>query len=167
MAQVFFLEKWLTKLKNVSYVGVDINKSFLDFAKSQLIKYPNYKFIQEDAVKVRIPEKFDVIVATSSYHHIKDTEKRAYLENISNRLSNKGILVIYEKLVSKFKEPIGAADSASKLYAERIKYLLKTEKPTEKQLFALFNELYLSAIRKGEYKVSYEISLGGFKIHRV
>ena len=129
----------------------------------------NYKFIHEDAVKVKINDKFDIIVATSSYHHIKDQEKRIYLKNIQNHLSKDGTLIIYEKLVTKFEDSIGAVDSASKLYAERTKYMLKTEKLTEKQIFALFNEMYLSAIRKGEYKVSYkylseDLMATGFKI---
>ena len=151
-----FPRKWLINLTGISYVGVDINKSFIEFAKNQLKGKNNFKFIVDDATNVDLREQFDIVIATSSYHHIKDEEKRRYLNNINTHLKEEGVLIIYEKLVSKFKEPIGAVDSASKLYAERIKYMLQTEKLTEKQLFALFNELYLSAIRKEEYKVSYE-----------
>ncbi|MFH1326842.1 MAG: class I SAM-dependent methyltransferase [archaeon] len=126
-----FPRKWLIKLNNVFYTGVDTNKSFIEYAKKNL-KNKNYEFVLGDATKVKIDDSFDIVIATSSYHHIKDKDKRTFLKNIYNHLKEEGSLIIYEKLVSKFKEPVGAVDSASKLYTERIKYMLKREKLTEK-----------------------------------
>jgi len=147
--------KWLTKLNNIKYVGVDINSNFIKFAREKL-KDNRFSFVVEDSVSFKAGKKFDIVLATSSYHHIKDDKKRDFLKNIFTHLKDNGVLIVYEKIISSFSDKIEAVDSGSKFYLERIKYMMKTEKLSENQLFALFNEQYLTAIRKDEYKVDFQ-----------
>lgn len=151
----FFPRNWLTKLNNIEYIGVDINKNFTNFAKSRLDD-KRFSFVNNDAVSFKSDEKFDIVLATSSYHHIKDSQKRDFLKNIVFHLKNSGHLIVYEKIVESFSNEIEAVDSGTKFYLERIKYMMKTEKLSENQVFALFNEQYLTSIRKDEYKVDFQ-----------
>lgn len=162
---------WLSKLKKIKYLGVDINKDFIEFAKEKL-KDNRFDFLVGNAVSFNAHKKFDIIVATSSYHHIMDKQKRKYLRNISNHLKKGGFLLVYEKMVAPFSNKIEEVDSGTKFYLERIKYMLKKEKLSEPQLFALFNEQYLTSIRKDEYKVDLEffksdINHCGLKINKI
>lgn len=146
---------WLTKLNNIKYLGVDINSNFIKFAKEKL-KDDKFSFVVDDSVTFKTDKKFDIVLATSSYHHIKDDKKRDFLKNISYHLKKDGVLIIYEKIVDSFSDKIEAVDSGTKFYLERIKYMMKIEKLSENQLFALFNEQYLTAIRHEEYKVDFQ-----------
>ncbi|MBS3094321.1 class I SAM-dependent methyltransferase [Candidatus Pacearchaeota archaeon] len=150
-----FPRKWLTKLNNVKYVGVDINSSFIKFAKEKLGNN-KFSFVVDDSVSFKANKKFDIVLATSSYHHIRDEQKRDFLKNVFAHLKNDGVLIVYEKIVDSFSDKIEAIDSGTKFYLERIKYMMKTEKLSDNQLFALFNEQYLTAIRKEEYKVDFQ-----------
>ncbi len=150
-----FPRKWLSKLRGIRYVGVDINGSFLKFARKNL-KNKHYQFIKHDASTFSSKTRFDVVIATSPYHHIQDSRKIRFLRNIHKHLKKDGLFIVYEKMVAPFKNRVEAIDSGTVFYNERIKYMLKTEKLSETQIFALFNELYLTAIRRGEYKVPHE-----------
>jgi len=153
-----FPRKWLIKLENITYKGVDINQNFIDFANTNLANN-KFQFIVNDALTYNTNEKFDLIIATSSYHHIIDENKRKYLNNIYLHLQDDGYLLIYEKMVDKFNDRIEAVDCGTKFYLERIKYILKNENISDNQMFALFNELYLTAIRQDEYKVDFDYLL--------
>ncbi|MEK6961382.1 MAG: class I SAM-dependent methyltransferase [Nanoarchaeota archaeon] len=160
--------KWLVKLKHIKYTGVDLNPNFIRFAKEKL-KDDRFNFVVHDAVSFKAGKKFDIVLATSSYHHIKDDKKRDFLKNISDHLKDGGVLIVYEKMVGSFSDKIQAVDSGTKFYLERIKYMMKTEKLSENQLFALFNEQYLTAIRHEEYKVDLlrfkrDVEASGMKI---
>jgi len=150
-----FPRKWLTKLNNVKYLGVDINDNFTKFAQDKL-KDNKFSFVRGDSVSFKTDKRFDIVLATSSYHHIQDNKKRDFLKNISSHLKEDGVLIVYEKIVESFSDKIEAIDSGTKFYLERIKYMMNTEKLSENQLFALFNEQYLTAIRHEEYKVDFQ-----------
>lgn len=161
--------KWLSQLDNVEYTGVDINKRFIEYAKKRLNKNKSYSFIVKDAVEVKLKDKFDIVLATSSYHHIVDKDKQKFLQNVNYHLDADGLFIVYEKILAPFNNKIQAVQSGTIFYLERIKDMLGKEKLNENQLFALFNEQYLTSIRKGEYKVDYayfvnDIKLAGFKL---
>jgi SAM-dependent methyltransferase len=147
--------KYLIELPNIKYVGVDTNKSFLEFAKSKLTD-KNFTFLLHDAATVDVGQKFDLVIATSSYHHIRDEHKLTFLNNIAKHLQNDGHFIIYEKFVAKFDNAVEAVRSGTEFYLERITDMMKHERLNDNQIFALFNELYLTSIRTEEYKVPYE-----------
>ncbi|MBI3190441.1 class I SAM-dependent methyltransferase [archaeon] len=147
-----FPRKWLSKLKNIRYLGVDINPDFVKFARKNL-HGKNFDFMAKDAVSFKTGKKFDIVLATSSYHHIEDKRKRKFLENISAHMKDDGAFIVYEKIIDSFSGISEAIDKGTQFYLERIKYMMKTEKLNENQIFALFNEQYLTSIRHEEYKV--------------
>lgn len=151
-----FARGWISRLNQyyIEYTGVDVNQSFLDYANEKLPDKSRFRFVYGDAATIKLDAKFDIAVATSSYHHIEDERKVEFLRNIYEHLEGNGILIIYEKTVAPFYTAKQAEKSGIDFYNKRIKYLKKTEKLSAKQLFALKNEMYLTAIRKEEYKVS-------------
>ena len=151
-----FLRKWLSRLENVSYVGVDINRPFLEFAIKNSKGMKNCRFVKGDAVEVRLNEEFDRVLATSAYHHIPDEKKVDFLRNVARHLKRSGVGVIYEKLVAPFNDAVSRVISGTSFYFERILNVMREQELSEMQLFALFNELYLTSVRKEEYKVTFE-----------
>jgi ubiquinone/menaquinone biosynthesis C-methylase UbiE len=156
--------KWLSKL-DIEYTGVDINKRYIEYARRLM---PEYTFIQGDAVTTKINKKFDIITVTSGYHHIEEERKRKFLENIEEHLKEEGKLIIYEKFI---ESHINSIRSGIDFYGERIKEMAEKEELNENQLFSLFNEMYLTSIRKEEYKVTYnyfmkDLEATGFEIKK-
>ena len=65
-----------------------------------------------------------------------------------------GAAIIYEKFVEAYgDDALSKAHSGTNFYAERIFDMLRSERLTEEQLFALYNEMFLTSIRKCEFKV--------------
>jgi SAM-dependent methyltransferase len=163
--------KWLSRIKNLTYTGVDKNGRFLDFAAERC--GPGARFILGDAASVDAGGPFHVVVATSIYHHIEDEEDRKgnFVRNVCRHVAGGGDAVIYEKLVTPFSNLLEAARAGTVFYMERIEDIMKEEKLSDVQKFALYNELYLTSVRKDEYKVDYkrfmkDFSAAGMRLAR-
>ena len=163
-----FRKGWLSELENIVYAGVDINQSFIRYAKLRTPDMLDH-YVHGDAASVDLRKEFDFVIGTSAYHHIKDEEKVKFLENMKKHLKKDGKAVIYEKFIHPFTNRIEAARSGITFYTERIYDMMQKENLSETQLFALYNELYLTSVRKDEYKVPYahfrkDLKKTGFKI---
>jgi SAM-dependent methyltransferase len=163
--------KWLSEIENLTYTGVDINERFLEFASERC--GPGARFILGDAVSVDAGGPFCAAVATSIYHHIEDENDRKgeFPRNVCRHVTGGGDAVIYEKLVSPFSDDREAARAGTVFYMERIEDIMKEEKLSDTQKFALYNELYLTSVRKDEYKVDYkrlmkDFSTAGMRLER-
>lgn len=146
--------------RDVRYVGVDKNGAFAAFAQERLAGDERFSLVVEDAVDARVGGKFDVVVLTSAYHHIEDKRKVLFLRNAARHLKKDGVVVVYEKFIRHYQTAAEAADAGMEFYKERILQMMRGEKLTQVQLFALYNELYLTAVRKEEYKVPLARFLG-------
>ncbi|HET6158078.1 MAG TPA: class I SAM-dependent methyltransferase [Dongiaceae bacterium] len=73
-----------------SYLGLDISNKNIEFLTG---KYPGsrMKFVQGDAELVSLPEKFDVIYSSATFHHFYP-DNRQLLRNLAKALSAKGVL---------------------------------------------------------------------------
>ncbi|MFH1255904.1 MAG: class I SAM-dependent methyltransferase [Candidatus Diapherotrites archaeon] len=142
---------------NIRFIGVDINRTFLESAKKKIKGKRNFEFMQKDARFYMSPLKFDVVVLTSAYHHIENPHKLVLLKKIYEMLNGDGTLVIYEKLISKYANEDEFAKSNEEFYLKRIEYLKRTERKTlgKKALDALMNVCALSASAEEEFKVDY------------
>ena len=150
-----FPRRWLVGQGGITYVGVDINEAFLAYARKHLDD-PHYPFVHGDAVDADFGRgAFDVVLMTSAYHHIEDGKKRPFLFNARRQMKESGRGIAYEKFVAPFDTAAQAAEGAVRLYSERTLDMLKEGQLNNEQLFALCNEMYLTAIRQGEYKVSF------------
>jgi len=150
-----FPRLYLKNLKNISYVGVDINKPFIEFARTKL-NHKNFMFVVHNAVNFKSKDRFDIIIATSSYHHIQNKDKSKFLKNIKNKLNKNGVLIVYDKLIADYKNISKQMKTGIDFYGERICEMISSEKLNKLQLFSLFNEMYLTSVRVEEYKVSYD-----------
>lgn len=150
-----FPRKWLSKLEGITYTGIDSNGRFIEFAKERLAA-PKFSFHIGDAVSMMLEDSFDIALATSAYHHIPDERKQDFLGNINRHLMRGGDLIVYEKFLEPFAGPIDAAKKGTAFYSERIGDMMQEGPLSENQLFALYNELYLTSVRKEEYKVPLE-----------
>lgn len=149
-----FPRKWLPRLDDsFTYTGVDINVSYLKFARQELTDEAKYRFVRGDAGTIRLNQEFDLVLALSAYHHFPDQRKQAFLQNMKTHLKDDGLGIIYEKLVGGFRNEEEAITAGIEFYAKRIKDIAAEEELSEVQKFALFNEMYLTAVRKEEYKV--------------
>ena len=52
------------KIPNAKIIGVDITKNYLEKAKERLVLYQNISFVNQDAEKLNLGEKFDCITAS-------------------------------------------------------------------------------------------------------
>ena len=74
------------------YVGIDISSKTVDVAKNHFKDFNNAFFINEDFLKYKDTEKYDVIFSTLTFMHIKDKKKA--LNNAFNLLKNKGEFIL-------------------------------------------------------------------------
>ncbi|MFA5105930.1 MAG: class I SAM-dependent methyltransferase [Candidatus Micrarchaeia archaeon] len=165
-----FPRNWLAKRMDASgftYKGVDSSLPFLQFAALSLAGRPNVSFALGDAAKGTFllagSGKYDIVMATSGYHHIEDGLKAGFLLNMKRHLADGGRIVIYEKFVTPFSNPVEAVRAGSSFYTERICDIMAEQELSRQQVFALYNELYLTAIRSEEFKVPLAVFEGHAK----
>lgn len=154
---VYYLNEILITGKSIKYVGVDINEAFIQEAKKKANFFQQYnlpkerfdiQFIQGDVLETRVEKQANIVLSTSSFHHIENKER--YVQLVKSILSPEGQWVIYEKFVRKGN----SIRAGMEFYAARILDILKEQKLTSEQAFGLANEMYLTAIRDQEYKIS-------------
>ncbi|MBI3955145.1 class I SAM-dependent methyltransferase [Candidatus Gottesmanbacteria bacterium] len=62
------------------YLGVDINKKYIDFA---IANYPSYKFLQSNILKHNLNHKsYDASILVGLLHHLTDSETKTMLGKI-------------------------------------------------------------------------------------
>ncbi len=104
------------------YVGIDISSKTVDVARNHFKDFNNASFINEDFLKYKDTEKYDVIFSTLTFMHIKDKEKA--LINVFNLLKNNGIFVLsVDKNQQNF---IDTGYSRIEVYPDNPTYIFKT-----------------------------------------
>ena len=86
-------KKIVKKIPNVKIIGVDITKNYLEKAKEKLIEYENISFINQDAEKFNLDEKFDCI--TASYLP-KYCIGKVLIKNCIEHLNNNGKIILHD-----------------------------------------------------------------------
>jgi SAM-dependent methyltransferase len=80
------------KYSSVYYVGIDISKELLKYAKNN---YPgNYILADVNSIPLSEKAEFDVVVALGILHHIRDWE--GILRDITKHLKNGGLMLLRE-----------------------------------------------------------------------
>jgi len=81
------------------YIGVDIEKRFIEFAKS---RFGGYNFLKINEGK-SLPFKdsyFDKVLVFGVLHHISDNDIQRILKELARVLSNSGEIILYDQLPS-------------------------------------------------------------------
>ncbi len=148
----------LLESKNIKYVGLDYNKSFIAQAKPKLSSRPDWDLIIKDIFSFNPKSKFEIITLTSVYHHFPRDKRVRLLRKLKNLLTPKGLIIIYEKVIPKFSTQQEYANACRIFYESRITYLKKQETGFSPQ-----QELNLKQLRDlsvlGRDPVSGEIEL--------
>ncbi|MBU1202032.1 MAG: class I SAM-dependent methyltransferase [Nanoarchaeota archaeon] len=149
------MNKHFPSLEYLSYTGVDINKKFIKYARSNSKHHKlRTNFVLADAAKVTLPQQYDTIVATSAYHHISDDRKELFIDNVVRHLTDYGVFLVYEKFIGEHSTELESIKTGMQFYSERILDILKEQELNPNQAFGLANEMYLTAVRDQEYKVT-------------
>lgn len=74
---------------------IDINKKFIDIAKSRDIK-AQVVTIVSDILTAPLTCECDAIISMFAYHHVSDDKKEQYIEQIRSALKKDGVLLLGE-----------------------------------------------------------------------
>ncbi len=79
---------------HTDYLGVDINESYVDYARR---RYPG-RFMVADVAEWTVPreERFDCVLANSFFHHVGDDAARRILAGLHGAVSDDGHLHVVD-----------------------------------------------------------------------
>ncbi|MGA3150820.1 MAG: class I SAM-dependent methyltransferase [Streptosporangiaceae bacterium] len=140
-------------------LGLDIAAPLVEFASLRYRPFGNVFFLQSDAVCPPLqPDSFDLIVASSAYHHIRHHLKRDFLMSCVRLLKHDGILLMAENVLPPYLDDEHAYDSAVReLYGEVLDTALSSYPDLPPQIRDMIDEnVILSLRREYEFKVSRE-----------
>lgn len=69
-------------IKPQKYLGIDINASYINFAKKRFHHKKNIKFMIADITNVAIPNNYQMAFLISATHHLADRQITCLLQNI-------------------------------------------------------------------------------------
>jgi len=80
-------------LKNGRVVGIDLSNEMIQLASQQYPQTanPNLSFLQMDASKIHVPERFDIAFSNATLHWVKD--QRSVLRGTHGALKSGGKLL--------------------------------------------------------------------------
>ncbi len=132
---------------------VDLNNHFIE--EGQKI-FKKWKFICGDVSKIDLKQKFDVVTASSAFHHIPDEYKKDFWNNINLHLEDNGFVLVCENFLPKYSNYVERQASIEKYYTELKQFYI--EGNSTKKAFELIDEVYqLEKNGVEEHKVSFEI----------
>jgi len=102
------------------FVGIDIEQSYLDFAKERLKGVGDVRLVLGDAVDCHLATAADIVIASSAYHHIEDERKFRFLRTIIKHMKCDGRVVFAENILPAYADETGHADAARLFYGKRI-----------------------------------------------
>lgn len=107
---------------------VDINKGFLDIGAKSGIDADKVRIVQSDILKVSFDRKYDAVIAMFAYHHVKDSDKAKFIQQINSALKENGIVMLGE-IYSPDRETV------LKYYDELYNAVPETDKSVELKSF--------------------------------
>ncbi|MEW5997105.1 MAG: class I SAM-dependent methyltransferase [Candidatus Micrarchaeota archaeon] len=102
------------------FIGIDIEQSYLDFAKERLAGVEGVRLVLGDAVDCHLGATADVVIASSAYHHIEDERKMRFLRTVIKHMKFDGRVVFAENILPAYADEAGHADAARLFYGKRI-----------------------------------------------
>lgn len=82
-----YLPQDIGKYKKINFTGTDISQSLIDQNRKE---FPEFKFEVLDIVNARMPEQYDMVIASESIEHVQDYKKA--LEHIA-QMAKKYVLI--------------------------------------------------------------------------
>ena len=113
----------LTDLRGITYVGIDINRRFVQRAREKTTGCANFQYIASDAVTFTVKDEFDIILMINAYHHVQNHLKSALLKNAYALLSAGGVMIVYETAIPKFSSAQEFPAANREYYLKRIEWV--------------------------------------------
>lgn len=86
-----------TKIKNISYLGVDIDDQAIQFAKKKFSSFTHMEFANISLEELALTErKFDYVLFANILHHVDDGDAYELLKQAVRVLNQGGTMVIME-----------------------------------------------------------------------
>jgi ubiquinone/menaquinone biosynthesis C-methylase UbiE len=155
-------------------LGVDLSHRLLDFARSRYSPFGHVAFVCADAVHAPFPSGcFDIVVASSAYHHIQPERKVDFLAECHRLLTPGGCVLMAENVLPSYDDEGEAYDAAvHALYDAVRRHAVATYPRLPASTRDMIDEnVRLSVQRLYEYKVDRRRLLGdvraaGFAVER-
>lgn len=77
------------------YLGIDIDKNLIAYAKEH---QKGYSFLHQDATKVKLKKKFDIVLVVGVIHHLNDKDAVKFVNTIKSHLKSGGKVLIIEAI---------------------------------------------------------------------
>lgn len=144
-------------------IGVDDCMEYLDFAENKFRDNPKVEFIYHDAVTVDLPEKkWDMVILSSAYHHIRDEHKLTFMKKVNRLLSNRGRVLLAENILPNYE--VGNTESYNNAVSLFYTEVLKTAVEENLDLTEQVKGLIWKVAEYGfagdyEYKTSFTVFL--------
>lgn len=151
------------------FIGVDISAAYLRDAKKRLNDHTRFSLVHHDAVTYRAGKMFDIVIASSAYHHIEDSRKLKFLANIYNHLAPGGVVIFMENILPLYKTAMERKVSAIEFYAKRIVDCLDIYGIRDERIILLSRIMQYERDRIYEWKSHYvlfkkHLSQSGLKV---
>ncbi len=138
---------------NFSATCVDLNKDFIKAGKKF---FKDWKWIVGDVVEINLGRKFDVVTASSAFHHIPDKNKNNFLINIIKHLKTDGFVLVCENFLPDYSNREERLSAVDKYYFE-LKNYYKKGNATAESVCAIEEVYQLEKNEVEEHKVSFRI----------
>lgn len=153
----------MVRIKIAKFTGVDISAEFLEEARRLVAGDPRFTFVEHDAVTYQDGNKYDVIIASSAYHHIEDERKLMFLENLKRHLAEDGVIIFLENILPLFRNEEERKSSAVEFYSRRIIDCIDNYQIRDERLALLSRVMQYERDREYEYKSHYWLFLKHLK----
>lgn len=146
-----FANKLAAKYLALDIVGVDLNQEFVRFA-TDTYGGRGWRFICQDVSSLDIPERFDVVMASSAYHHIPDQDKLHFLSVANDYLDEDGMVLVCENFLPNAYER--REDNVRMYYRELIRAYTFQGMGTRKAVIAIRQARRQELAGENEHKVT-------------
>lgn len=138
---------------NISPTCVDHNRDFITAGKRL---FPDWEWIEGDVILMNLRRKFPIITASSAYHHIPDQDKRVFLENMRQHITDDGFVLVCENFLPSYSTSRERMESIHQYYNQLIDSYERGN-ATSESIEAIREVFELEKSGTEEHKVSFEI----------
>lgn len=91
----YITHKILDKYSKANVIAIDLSKKMMQNAENRLFAFKGQiKYIESDMIYYKPKQKFDLIIATLSIHHLTAKQKQKLYIKLSSALKPKGLFII-------------------------------------------------------------------------
>ncbi len=131
----------------------DLNPIFVEAGKEL---FRSWTWHLGDVTKIQLGKKFDVITASSAYHHIPDEGKGAFITNLVEHLHDDGFILVCDNFLPNYTTESERVYAVDTYYQELINYY-KAGNATKDSIDAIGEVYELEKSNVEEHKTSFKI----------